>query len=257
MSQKNKTVVRSMDILELFYDHPALTFQEMIDISQIPKSSVYRMIRSLEDIGFLEKGDDAKYRLGTLFLKFGHLVSSRIDLRQIAYPHMDALHERFHEAVNLTVREKDEAVYIEKIDQYQRVKLYTAIGRRSPLYAGACPRAILSFLNEQELRDYLERTALHPMALKTMTDETTIRYAVLQARRDGYTVSYSELEDHTAAVGAPIFDYRGEVIGALSMAGLEANYTEEIVRTYGVAVKEAALQISEKMGYDPSHIHYI
>ena len=61
---KNKTVVRSMDILNLFLEHPELTFQEIIDLSLIPKTSVYRMLLTLEEMGFVEKGKDAKYRLG-------------------------------------------------------------------------------------------------------------------------------------------------------------------------------------------------
>lgn len=75
---KNKTVVRSLEILNLFIDYPELTFQEIIDLSGMPKTSVYRMLMSLEEIGFLEKGSDSKYRLGLIFLKFGSLVSARL-----------------------------------------------------------------------------------------------------------------------------------------------------------------------------------
>ena len=101
MNNKNKTVVRSMDIVNLFNDHAELSFQEIIDFSSIPKTSVYRMLMSLEEMGFLEKGIDSKYRLGLLFLKFGHLVSSRLDIRQVAYPIMENLHNDVKEAINL------------------------------------------------------------------------------------------------------------------------------------------------------------
>ena len=134
---KNKTVVRSMDILNLFLEHPELTFQEIIDLSLIPKTSVYRMLLTLEEMGFVEKGKDAKYRLGLLFLTYGNLVASRLNLRQIAYDIMQDLHKELKEAINLIVRQGDETIYIEKVDVYQKVRLYTAVGRRSPLYAGA------------------------------------------------------------------------------------------------------------------------
>src|SRR5699024_2733051 len=147
---RNKTVLRSMDILNLFEDHEALTFQEIIDLSNIPKTSVYRMLQSLEEMEFLEKGEDAKYRLGLIFLRFGSLVSARLDIRNIAYPIMNALHEDVEEAINLTLKQGDSTVYIEKIDTKQKVRLFTAVGRTSPLYAGACSRIILSFLPEDE-----------------------------------------------------------------------------------------------------------
>src|SRR3954470_20106006 len=100
MDLKNKTVVRSMDIVNLFIEHTELSFQEIIDLSGIPKTSVYRMLASLEEMGFVEKGSDSKYRLGLLFLKFGHLVLARIDIRQIAYPFMNELHNDIKEAIN-------------------------------------------------------------------------------------------------------------------------------------------------------------
>lgn len=162
---KNKTVVRSMDVLNLFLEHQELTFQEIIELSMIPKTSVYRMLLTLEEMGFVEKGSDSKYRLGLLFLTYGNLVASRLNLRQIAYNIMQVLHKELKEAINLIIRQGDETIYIEKVDVYQKVRLYTAIGRKSPLYAGACARVILSFLPDQEIETYLNQVELEKIAI--------------------------------------------------------------------------------------------
>ncbi|WP_026575858.1 IclR family transcriptional regulator [Bacillus sp. UNC438CL73TsuS30] len=249
MNHKNKTVVRSMDILNLFKDHAALTFQEMIDLSGIPKTSVYRMLMSLEEMEFLEKGPDNKYRLGLLFLKFGHLVSSRLDIRKIAYPIMQELHDDVGEAINLIVKQGEEAIYIEKIDTNQKVRLYTAIGRRSPLYAGACARTILSFLPEQEIQSYLDSAEFKSFAKGTITDKSELLRTIRQAQENGYTISYSELEDHTAAIAAPIFDHKGDVIAGMSIAGIEANYQNENIRIFSEKIKAATEEISKRLGY--------
>jgi len=250
VTNKNKTVVRSMDILNLFMDHTELSFQEIIDLSAIPKSSVYRMLKSLEEMEFLEKGPDAKYRLGMLFLKFGHLVSMRLDVRKIAYPIMKELHNEVEEAVNLVVRDGDEAIYIEKIDMKQKVRLYTAIGRKSPLYAGACPRAIFSFLPEQELKEYLDSVELQSFAMGTITDKEKLYEKIQQERQQGYTISHSELENYTSAIAAPIFNHKGEVVAGLSIAGLEANYQEENIKIFVEKLKNATSEISRQLGYE-------
>lgn len=252
MNNKNKTVVRSMDILNLFKDHAQLSFQEIIDLSGRPKTSVYRMLQSLEEMEFLEKGPDSKYRLGIIFLKFGHLVSSRLDIRKIAYPIMQELHEDVGEAINLIVRQGDEAIYIEKIDTNQKVRLYTAIGRRSPLYAGACARVILSFLPDSEIQTYLESAELKSFAKGTITDKDELIKTIRQAQQDGYTISYSELEDHTAAIAAPIFDHKGDVIAGISIAGIEVNYKNENIPVFAAKITEAAHTISEQFGYGPT-----
>ncbi|WP_413365856.1 IclR family transcriptional regulator [Lysinibacillus sp. 3P01SB] len=249
MNNKNKTVVRSMDILNLFINYSELSFQEIITLSGMPKTSVYRMLATLEEMGFLEKGSDAKYRLGLLFLKFGHLVSSRLDIRKVAYPFMNALHQDTEEAINLIIREGYEAIYIEKIDTYQKVRLYTAIGRRSPLYAGACPRAILSFLPDEEINAYLDAVELKPIANGTVTSKDKLYEMIQQARAEGCTVSHSELENHTSAVAAPIYNNVGEVVAGLSIAGIEANYVGEKMEILKEKVKAATFEISRQLGY--------
>lgn len=246
---KNKTVVRSMDILNLFIDHAALTFQEIIELSKIPKSSVYRMLISLEEMGFVVKGADSKYRLGLLFLTYGNLVSSRLDIRQIAYPIMQELHNELKEAINLIIRQGDEAIYIEKVDVYQKVRLYTAIGRRSPLYAGACSRVILSFLEDDEINSYLENVELKSFAMGTITDKEILLESIKNARINGYTISHSELEDHTSAIAAPIFNNKGEIIGGISIAGIEANYQKDQVDFFAKKAIDAANIISERLGF--------
>lgn len=238
-----------MDVLNLFIEHAELTFQEIINLSGMPKTSVYRMLMSLEDMGFLEKGSDAKYRLGLLFLKFGHLVSMRLDIRKIAYPLMVELHNDVKEAINLIVREGDEAIYIEKIDTKQKVRLYTAIGRRSPLYAGACPRSILSFLPDSEIEAYLNSVELKPIANGTIIEKDKLYETIQHERREGCTMSHSELENFTSAVAAPIFNHQGEVVAGISIAGIEANYQGENVEIFKEKVKKVATDISSQLGY--------
>lgn len=251
MSYKNKTVVRSMEILNLFLDHTELTFQEIIDLSGMPKTSVYRMVSSLEEMGFLEKGHDLKYRLGLIFLKFGSLVSSRLDIREIAYPIMKELHDDVEEAVNLSIRqnEDDETIYIEKIDLKQKVRVYTAVGRRSPLYAGASSRAIIAFESDTVIKEYVERTEFKPFAKGTVTDKEEFYRLIEETRKNGYAVSHSELYDYTSEVAAPIYDYTGNVVASLSIVGMEANFREENIKVYVEKLLNATEEISSKLHY--------
>lgn len=238
-----------MELIHLFIEHPELTFQEIVELSEVPKSSAFRMISSLEEMRYLEKGEDNKYRLGTVFLKLGQLVSSRLNVRKIATPIMQSLHEQYHQAINLAILEGNEAVYVEKIDHYQRVKLYTSVGRRSPLYGGACARAILSFLTNNEIETYLKNIELIPYSPQTIIKPDELWLTIQEARRNGYTVSKSELEAHTASVAAPIFDYSGKVIGSISIAGIENDFTDEKVKVYGEAMIGAARLITGELGY--------
>ncbi|OLP65612.1 HTH-type transcriptional regulator KipR [Bacillus pumilus] len=80
MINTNKTVVKSMKILRLFISHKQLTLHEMIDLSQMPKTSVHRMATTLASMGLLEKQESGAYQLGLMFLEYGQLVTDRLDI---------------------------------------------------------------------------------------------------------------------------------------------------------------------------------
>ncbi|MBT2625798.1 IclR family transcriptional regulator [Bacillus sp. HU-1818] len=249
MQNKNKTVVKSMALLNLFLTEPKLTLSELISLSGMPKTSVHRMVSSLEEMGLLSRDRNGAYTLGLVFLQFGQLVSERLDIRQIAKPVMEELCQEVDEAVHLIMRDGNEAIYVEKIEGTQTVRLYTAIGRRSPLYAGACARSILSFLPQEEIETYIRQTEFVPIGSGTITDPAELLQTISSSLENGYTVSYSELENYTAAIGAPIFNHKGQVAAGISIAGFEARFTKDRLPYLTEKVKAAAFQISEKMGY--------
>jgi IclR family KDG regulon transcriptional repressor len=249
VQNKNKTVVKSMDLLNLFLTNTKLTINEMVQLSGIPKTSVHRMIGSLEDMRFLNKDHEGKYFLGLSFLQFGHLVAERLDIRQVALPVMQTLRDDVEEAVNLIVKDGKESIYIEKLDTNHPVRLYTKVGRRSPLYAGACSRIILAFLEEDEREQYLNEIELKPVAFSTITDKEKLRLVLEESRKTGYSFSHSELENYTASVGAPIFNYTGQIVAGLSVAGPDIRFKDERLPELVKKVKRAASEISQRLGW--------
>ncbi|MFB5677400.1 IclR family transcriptional regulator [Paenibacillus terreus] len=254
MQSKNKTVVKSMDLLNLFLTSSKLSLNEMVNLTGMPKTSVHRMAGSLEDMGFLHKDEDGSYSLGLLFLQFGQLVADRLDIRQTALPVMKALRDDVQEAVNLIVKDGSESLYVEKLESTQPVRLYTRIGRRAPLYAGACSRILLAYQPEREIEQYLSEIELKPIGTGTITDKKQLRSTLRESRRKGYSISHSELENFTTAVAAPIFDYKGLIVGGISIAGPDSRFGEERMPELIRQVKQAAHDISLKMGY-PSSAH--
>ncbi|MED1793641.1 IclR family transcriptional regulator [Brevibacillus nitrificans] len=249
IQNKNKTVVKSMELLNLFIEHSRLSLNEMVELSGIPKTSIHRMVGSLEGMDFLQKGEDGKYSLGLLFLQFGQLVAERLDIRQIALPAMTKLRDQVEEAVNLIIRDGKEAIYIEKLDTNHPVRLYTKIGRRSPLYAGACSRIILSYIEEKERERYLQETELIPVGYGTITDKDRLRQELELAREKGYTISYSELENDTVSIAAPIFDHTGRLVAGISIAGPQVRFEKERIPDLIGHLLKTSEEISRELGW--------
>ncbi len=244
----NKTAVKTMDILELFYEHEELSLTEMVQLTNMPKTSVYRLIGSLEEMEFLQKSEKGRYRLGVVFLRFGQLVSQRLSVRNIAIPYMKELRDSLGQAVNLIIQDGNDAIYVEKMEGVQPVRVYTAVGRRAPLYAGACPRILLSYFSEEEKRKYIEETNLNQFADGTIVNKEHLLEVLHMAKKAGYTISYSELENHTAAIAAPIFANDGTVVAGISISGVAIEYNESNIPYFIAKVKETANRISKELG---------
>jgi IclR family transcriptional regulator, KDG regulon repressor len=251
---KNKVVVKSMNILELFGEYEALSINEMVEVSKLPKSSVTRMVNSLIDMGFLSKRPDRKYELGLMLLYYGQLVSERIDIRKIALPLMEELRDKTNEAVNLALPEENGVIYVEKVDvrANQMIRVYTRIGRQAPYYAGAAPKLLLAYMDAKALNKYLDSADLSKYASKTLTDRSELIQVLDKIKSNGYSISYSELVDGAAAIAAPIRDHNGDVIAALSITGPESRFRDHEANNVIEEVIQTANEISKQMGWQYS-----
>ncbi|OLN23638.1 IclR family transcriptional regulator [Domibacillus antri] len=245
----NKTVLKSMEIIRLFFDEDKLTLLQIMKKTELPKTSAYRMAESLLELGFLEKDKDGTYRLGLIFLALGNLVAERLDIRSIALPYMQELRKETGEAVNLVIRDGNDAVYIEKVDTQERVRVYTQIGRRAPLYGGACPRILLSFTEREERERLIDSFQIVPYAQGTPKDKDELRRLIKETREAGWSISHSELEDHSSAIAAPIFNHKGDAVAGISLVGPEVRFRDEAhVRNMIDKLMNAARHISTELG---------
>jgi IclR family KDG regulon transcriptional repressor len=251
MDYRNKTVLKSLQILEYFKKYSELELTQLVELADLPKSTLHRIVLTLESQGFLTRTHPAssKYQLGLTLLELGNMVAQRLEIRNVALPYMIKLRDQVNEAVNLIVRDQDEAVYIEKVDTSQPVRVYTRVGRRAPLYAGACPRILLSYLPEEEIDELLLRIELKKAGPGSTTDMDELRRWINTARANGYTVSIGELEMDSAAVAVPIWDYSGMVVAGLSIAGPTTRFSAETIERLVHAAMCSAEEISRRMGY--------
>lgn len=252
MKDQNKTVIKTIELLQLFEIHEELSPHEMIELTGIPKTTIHRMIQSLEELNFLKRNGHGKLELGLAFLKFGNLVKERLNIRKIAIPFMEQLKQQTGDAVNFVMRDGHFCLYVEKIETSEPVRVHTKIGRKAPLYAGACPRILLSFLPEAERDQYIRTVNLHAFASGTITDREELERVVKESFHNGFAISHSELEDYSSAIACPIFDDQNNIVAGISIAGAEGRYRQERYLTQVIPlVKKTAAEISKQLGWNP------
>jgi DNA-binding IclR family transcriptional regulator len=218
-----------------------------------PRTTVYRLIRTLIDVGFVEPGQKrGTYRLGLRLFRLGGAVVERFDERQAALPHMEHLNEVTGETVFLCVRRGMQAVCIERIEGSQVVSLALRLGGSLPLHAGAAPRALLAAEPRSVWEQYCESVgeleALTPATPRTRAD---LFRELEQVRRLGYSVSDEDVTVGIAALGAPIRDVGGAVTAAISISGVRPAILGGRAGEMIALVTSAAEAVSISLGFDP------
>ncbi|MCP3740093.1 IclR family transcriptional regulator [Rossellomorea sp. BNER] len=254
----SKTLGKALQLLTFFTEEkPYWRLDEISRKADIPKPTTYRLLKTFEEYGFVQKVyfqqkdlviEGERYELGTRLLELGQIAQSKFEIRNIALPYMRDLQQSLNESVQLVIMENNEGVYIEKVESNMPVRLYTKIGRRAPLYAGACPRVLLSFLPDHKIEEILTQPT-EKIGTNTFRTMEEIWGSIYSTREKGYTYSNSELEDGTAAFGTPIFDRFGDIAASLSVAGFATMLREEEAMRYVIPMWEVSEKISRQLGF--------
>ncbi len=217
----------------------------------MPKSTVHRILRVLQQHSFLSQ--DAKsrrYRLGVAALELGRRAHDGLQLGSIARPIMERVAADSGETVLLQVvsPEGDRVVCIERVQQGQGLRMILDVGATRPLHAGCISKILLAFLDAQAIDRVLDGD-LEPLTAGTIVDPERIREELAEIRRNGYAVSFEEIDAGVAGVSAAIYDDRGVVVGGLSISGPVTRINDETIARYIALATDGALRVSIKLGY--------
>ena len=236
-------LVKALGLVDLLAQHGEMTPARLAELLDEPRSTVYRLLATLQDLEFVEAGHArGSYRLGLKVFRLGATVVERLDARAAALPVMERLHDDTGETVFLCVRRDEQAVCIERIAGLRVALLELRLGGAMPLHQGAAPRALLAFEPEEAWDAYLDAVGI--------ANRASIQ-AELRATRDrGYAISDQDVTPGIASVGAPIFGHTGEVLASVSIGGLREVVIGQDSRVLAL-VHEAARDISHRLGHRP------
>lgn len=208
-------------------------------------STAFRILASLGDQGYVERTARGNYQLGAKLMQLGNRVNASVDIRKVALPLMEKLRDQLGETVNLTVREGDEVVYIERALARRMMRVEQVIGSRAPLHVTAVGKMMLGEQGETACRNYAKRSKLPGYTPNTHRRITALLQDCLDSARQGYALDNEEAELGVGCIGTLIRDASGHVVAGLSVSAPIERRRSEWVRE----VMEAGQQISRLLGY--------
>ncbi|WZL74033.1 IclR family transcriptional regulator [Clostridiaceae bacterium 35-E11] len=234
MSEKVVAVDRALDLLLLLYDAG-----EEVGISDIsrelgfPKSSVHRMLTTLEHKGFVHQNkENGKYWLGLKIYAMGLLVGERLSLVQLIRPYAKKLFDEFQEVVNVSILDKDTQdgyktiVVLKESDTMKVLSVNPNVGASSDAHVSSVGKCLLAFSKDINL-DRLFHNKLKKYTENTVVDKNQLINELEKIREQGYAIDNEEQEIGLFCIGAPILDQHGNAVAAISMSGPTARIKRE------------------------------
>lgn len=244
------TVAKSVRILELLSLGTNMGVTEIGRELEIPKSSVHSILETLVYFGMVEKySESGKFHLGIKLIELGNRAQVELDICRIAAPYLKGINITTGETVHLTVLDHDEVLYVDCVESIKRLRTYSVIGIRAPLYCTAVGKAILAFQNPEYIEQVIKTKGLIQITEHTITQKSQFLKELEQVRKQGYAVDNMEHEDHLRCIGAPIFNSRGEVFASISISGPTQRNTVERIPELAEFVMRPTSEISRKLGY--------
>ncbi len=244
------TVFKAIRILEKLGVGQALGLSEISRELGLPKSSAHGILETLVLEKVAEKNDaTGKYSLGVRLIELGNRAQQGLDICRIAAPFLKGLNLEFDETVHLTILDGDEVLYVDCVESQRRLRTYSVIGVRAPLYCTSVGKAILAFLPDAEIERIAGEKGLAAITLTTITTMQRLFEEVETIRSLGYAVDDMEHEDHIRCVGAPIRNARGEVFASISLSGPAERNTRARIAQMTPSLVRVTEDISRRLGF--------
>ncbi|MGY1642753.1 IclR family transcriptional regulator [Geodermatophilus sp. SYSU D00703] len=196
--------------------HPSLTLSEISRRSGLTLTTTHRLVGELRQWGGLERGPDGRYAIGLRLLELGALAPHGLQLRELALPYLDDLHQATRANVHLAVRDGADGVYVEALRARGAVQVLSRLGGRWPLHATGTGQVLLAFA-EREVQDELLQAPLKRFTPDTITNIGELRRVLAEVRRTGVAIADNQLTPDALAVAVPVRGRRDEVVAALGV----------------------------------------
>lgn len=241
-----QVIDRVTALLEAITAHPEPASLKYLSAeTRLHPSTAFRILNALASHGLVERTSAGRYALGVKLLHFGSHVHGKVDLLREAKPIMEALCAQVGETVNLTVREGDEVVYVERVTPNRMMRVEQVIGSRAPLHVTAVGKLFLAESGEKAAREYARRTGLPRYTPNTLTQVTKLWGQVANTPKQGYALDNEEAEQGVSCIGVPVRDAHGTMVAGLSISAPH----ERRQQSWVALIKKAGADLSARLGY--------
>jgi DNA-binding IclR family transcriptional regulator len=243
-----QVIERMMNLLDaLAAQTGAVSLKDLAQSTGLHPSTAHRILNDMVVGRFVDRGEQAgTYRLGMRLLELGNLVKARLSVREAALEPMRELHQRTGQTVNLSLRQADEIIYVERAySERSGMQVVRAIGGRAPLHLTSSGKLFLAADDPRLVRAYATRTGLAGHTRNSITELPRLERELSLVRARGYARDNEELELGVRCIAAAVRDDSARIVAGLSLSAPAERMNDD----WATDLLAAAQQISQRLGY--------
>jgi IclR family transcriptional regulator, KDG regulon repressor len=252
MTQQQSSIERALDVLRYLARHPGEHgVRELGTALSLSPSTTFRLLDTLARLGFARQNQaSGKYAIGVQAIQLGIAALSSFSLTTVAPSYLQSLARETGESVFLAVLDDGAMVYLLKHEGWHTVRTTATLGSRRPAYCTGLGKAVLATMPLAEAEAVLAHQPMQQLTPATITSMPELWRDLAEARLRGYAIDREENEVGLMCVAAPVHDYTGQVLGAISLS-CPKERMQLHASHYGRRVAATALEISLALGYLP------
>lgn len=245
-----RVATRIFSILEtLAYAQKPMSLSMIVQKSELSKTTVYRLLQTMLEMGYVSKNLDGNYTIGSKFIELASYHINSLELQTEANPFLSVLYSQLNLSVHLGVLDGFKLVYVTKLDLFPTTRNFAKIGYETPAYCSSIGKILLAMLSGKDLEAFLDQCNFEKFTQNTITSATQLKKHLRQVRNQAWAMDNEESQLDHRCVAVPIYDYRGIAIASVGVSGNMEQLSDDKLPAIIREVTKTADQISKRMGY--------
>jgi IclR family pca regulon transcriptional regulator len=247
-----QSLERGLSIMRVFSsERPSMTVSEVAQQVGLTRATVRRFLLTLSELGYVKEKFN-RFELTPQVLELGYAYLSALSFPEVALPKLEELVSLTGESSEAAILDRGDAVYVARVAGPALLTISVNIGARRPAHATSLGRAMLAFLPEEDLENFLARYELKQVLASTMIDGDQFRKELSKVREQGYAVINQELEEGLIALAVPVRDRSGVVLGAINISTHIGRKSVKDLVTIAPLLQKTAAEIENGLRFSPN-----
>ena len=248
-SYKIPVLEKTFAVIKCISEHDdGMTLSDIVKKLDAPKSTVFKILHTLENELIVEKKKD-RYFLGSMLIHYGLHTLSQRDLKAVARPFLSSLMQETGETSHLAIPVGMQSMILDVVLTTHPIRFSSPVGTLFPMYCTSHGKLFLAFNNHFSIEEYIASVPILKRTDNTITSTDALKKEIEVIRSHGYSMDEGEFIDDIRCCAAPVRDNKGNCIGAVGITATTITFTTERIKEINTAVQKTAMKISNEMGY--------